>query len=472
MRSRLGCSRQTHCRGACGGLPIPALIESSLDCDLRRRVRTRRLVTLVGLFATCALVSAGKPDGSVAAVSQNASLTANVPKDGSHVVCNLYHATGVACVSASNVPNVIQRAKLLLNGEARLCPNSTAVALAGNCSGYVDEGDFATPVYGVGKRVSASGFSCVVLETGVQCIVIATGKGFLINRSEVIAVAVGVPPTPRFGHTATLKTVSGTVLVKQPGSSSFVSLSNLTSVPLGTTVDTSNGTVQLGSAKSTHGGTQTGQFYGSVFKVTQTKARSQLRAGRSVGITELSLAGGAPSGCTASSTSANMAVSRTVRRLWGNGHGNFRTTGRYASATVRGTKWLTEDSCTGTLVKVDRGVVAVENTRTHKTVLVRAGHSSVVRSPSAASASAPCTKPALEAALTRSNVVGRIAGNGFGCAEQFAYAAVLVHIGTPNEVEITTLFRAAANEWRTVRRSVGECRLVPKKIRRPACESN
>jgi hypothetical protein len=123
-------------------------------------------------------------------------------------------------------------------------------------------------------------------------------------------------------------------------------------------------------------------------------------------------------------------------------------------------------------VKVERGVVAVENLRTHKTVLVRAGHSSVVRSSGAAAASAPCTKTALEAALTRGKVVGRIVRNGFGCAGQFAYAAVLVHIGTPNEVEITTLFRAATNEWHAVARSLRECRLVPKKIRRPACESN
>ena len=40
-----------------------------------------------------------------------------------------------------------------------------------------------------------------------------------------------------------------------------------------------------------------------------------------------------------------------------------------------GTKWLTEDFCDGTLVRVSRGVVAVENLATHATVTVRAGHS-------------------------------------------------------------------------------------------------
>jgi hypothetical protein len=64
----------------------------------------------------------------------------------------------------------------------------------------------------------------------------------------------------------------------------------------------------------------------------------------------------------------------TARRLWGNVHGNFRTTGRYASATVRGTEWLTEDTCAGTLVKVARGVVSVDDFPHHRTVLVRAPH--------------------------------------------------------------------------------------------------
>jgi hypothetical protein len=107
-----------------------------------------------------------------------------------------------------------------------------------------------------------------------------------------------------------------------------------------------------------------------------------LRGNRSVGLTVLSLTGGTPSGCAAAAGNASTSTSHQVRRLWGNAHGNFRTAGRNASATVRGTEWLTEDTCQGTLVKVSRGVVAVEDLRTHKTVLVRAGHSLLSGSPS------------------------------------------------------------------------------------------
>jgi hypothetical protein len=319
----------------------------------------------------------------------------------------------------------------------------------------------------VGTRVTAGRFRCDVVPAAIECIVIATGKGFLLSNSKVVAVGsttqAPAVPTPVFGRSAAVRTVSGTVLIEQPGSKAFIPLSAVTSVPLGTTIDTTNGTVQLTSARSPNGGTETGQFYSGVFKLTQTKARSSLKGGRSVGFTDLTITGGTPSGC-ASAARASSSSTHQVRRLWGNAHGNFRTTGRDATATVKGTKWLTEDTCTGTLVKVARGIVAVEDLRTGKTVLVRAGHSAVVRSTSAAPASAPCTKAAIRAALASGEIVG------FGCAGHFAYAAVLVGAGGGETDEITVLLKADMSSWVVTSRA--NCDQVPKKIRTPACETN
>ena len=56
-------------------------------------------------------------------------------------------------------------------------------------------------------------------------------------------------------------------------------------------------------------------------------------------------------------------------------NGKFRTKGRYSAATVRGTFWETEDRCDGTLTIVKRGSVNVQDFRTRKTIIVRAGHS-------------------------------------------------------------------------------------------------
>ena len=44
------------------------------------------------------------------------------------------------------------------------------------------------------------------------------------------------------------------------------------------------------------------------------------------------------------------------RKLWGQGSGKFRTVGHYSAATVRGTRWLVQDSCSGTLTRVTQGV--------------------------------------------------------------------------------------------------------------------
>ena len=41
--------------------------------------------------------------------------------------------------------------------------------------------------------------------------------------------------------------------------------------------------------------------------------------------------------------------------------------------TVRGTRWLVQDSCEGTLTRVSQGVVSVRDTVKRKTFLVRAG---------------------------------------------------------------------------------------------------
>jgi hypothetical protein len=67
------------------------------------------------------------------------------------------------------------------------------------------------------------------------------------------------------------------------------------------------------------------------------------------------------------------------RRLWGDGKGRFQTKGKRSAATVVGTKWLVEDTCTSTLTRVARGKVKVTDFVKHKTVLVKKGHRYIAR---------------------------------------------------------------------------------------------
>ena len=48
-------------------------------------------------------------------------------------------------------------------------------------------------------------------------------------------------------------------------------------------------------------------------------------------------------------------------------------------ATTRGTFWLTQERCKGTLTKVYEGAVSVRNRKTGKRVTVRAGKSYLAR---------------------------------------------------------------------------------------------
>jgi hypothetical protein len=102
-------------------------------------------------------------------------------------------------------------------------------------------------------------------------------------------------------------------------------------------------------------------------------------------VTELAMSGGDFSRCPRTTARGAVAYAagrrRVVRRLWGSGHGRFRTRGRSSAATVRGTIWTVEDRCDGTLTRVTRGVVVVQNLRTGRTRTVRAGESHFVRRP-------------------------------------------------------------------------------------------
>jgi hypothetical protein len=92
-------------------------------------------------------------------------------------------------------------------------------------------------------------------------------------------------------------------------------------------------------------------------------------------IVELRLIGGDFSVCPKrkkASARQSATTSPTVRLLWGSGKGRFRTRGRYAAATVRGTIWLTADRCDGTFVRVKRGVIQVTDIPRTPPVTLRA----------------------------------------------------------------------------------------------------
>lgn len=174
-------------------------------------------------------------------------------------------------------------------------------------------------------------------------------------------------PTPTVGEDVVIRP-TGRVLVKVPGTNQFIPVNRLEDVPLGSEIDTTNGRVVL-RFESEKGKVQTATFYGGVFRITQVGKILDLK------LTE-PLAACPKQGKAATAQSKKKAKKR---RLWGDGKGSFRTSGKYSAATVRGTKWLVEDSCAGTLTRVATGVVQVKHGK--KKILLRAGKRYLAKAP-------------------------------------------------------------------------------------------
>jgi hypothetical protein len=138
-------------------------------------------------------------------------------------------------------------------------------------------------------------------------------------------------------------------------------------IPYGSKVDVTKGKVTLrvdvGTLTASGGGGIPAQFV-----LLRTRA-----AGKP--IVELRLTGGDFRTCGSRAVQVRAQKTKTVRRLFTKGKGAFRTRGRYASAAIRGTDWLTADRCDGTFVKTRQGIVAVLDRVLQKTTLVRAGKS-------------------------------------------------------------------------------------------------
>jgi hypothetical protein len=200
------------------------------------------------------------------------------------------------------------------------------------------------------------------------------------------------PPVP--GKSAVVRVVSGTVLIKLPGKG-FVPLTAAANIPIGSQLDTTKGRVALTTAADTGGTkTQTADFYRGIFQVKQTVPKKKPSKPAAL-TTDLVMKGQIARSQCAPLKGARAAADAAKKKkkgpkavlgqLWGNGKGKFRTNGKYSSATVRGTIWLVQDRCDGTLTKVTRGTVRVRDNRRKKTVTVKAGHSYLARAQRAAS---------------------------------------------------------------------------------------
>jgi hypothetical protein len=138
-------------------------------------------------------------------------------------------------------------------------------------------------------------------------------------------------------------------------------------VPVGTSFDTQEGTLLLefetkpGTDRDTYGRYMYGEFSDGSFTPHQGDGDS---------LVELHLEG---SGVGARTSLAQASASKKKRRVWVTANGKFRTVGRHGTATVRGTRWFTEDRSNGTFFRVEEGTVVARSFRTGETRTLHAG---------------------------------------------------------------------------------------------------
>ena len=180
-----------------------------------------------------------------------------------------------------------------------------------------------------------------------------------------------LPPVQ--GKTAAARVVSGTVLIKK--GAQFVELSGAETIPVGSTLDTTKGIVRIVTAyDSKNQSTSEGTFSAAVFTIKQKR-----EAGTTAAPTDIVLGGPSfTTACKAKTKKAKKVPSKGVVRTLRSAttKGVWRTKGRASVTTVNASaNVITQDRCDGTLTTVKTGSAVVRDTKSRRTVRVRAGRS-------------------------------------------------------------------------------------------------
>jgi hypothetical protein len=165
-----------------------------------------------------------------------------------------------------------------------------------------------------------------------------------------LALPSGAEAAPILGRTVVVKPITGKIRVKVAGTHRTKALTGERSIPTGSFVDATRGTVRVLTADTQAGKTQSGSFDGGAFVVRQERsALTTLLLTSTRTIKDV---------CgTAQAAASKPLPPKVIRALHGKAHGKFRTEGRYAAATVRGTSWNTIDRCDGTVTTSLQGTV-------------------------------------------------------------------------------------------------------------------
>ncbi|HYI36526.1 MAG TPA: hypothetical protein VEX39_07975 [Thermoleophilaceae bacterium] len=285
---------------------------------------------------------------------------------------------------------------------------STAVAGLNTPTGVtaLNDGNFLVAEEGGNRvrRVSPAGVPTVVAGNGVAGTLsgpadtLASPGGFLVaertgNQVRKVLNATPDPVTPErrlpvlapeLRRTAVLERVRGRVAVRPRGKKKFVRLTDPALIRVGSEIDVERGVARLTVASDSKGTLAPATVRGGRFVIAQGKGSrpiSQLALSRKLTCPSAKKSKKKPARRSAATAAAKKRrKGRRGRRLWVNTRAKrYRTKGRYATGTVRGTRWLTTDGCRSTRISVSRGVVTVRDLVRKRNRAVKRGRSYTAR---------------------------------------------------------------------------------------------
>jgi hypothetical protein len=182
------------------------------------------------------------------------------------------------------------------------------------------------------------------------------------------------PVPPVQGKNAESGSVSGTVTVRLPGSKTAVTVQTGASIPSGSEVNATTGTVVLSVSQG--GELRRVSITGGEVIFTQNPHTGQVLFTLALPLTGCP---SFPSSSTRRSAVERVASRRPLRRgprnrqiTVSDSGGSFGTKGQYVATSTEGTKWRTADTCGSTTVTVYFGRVRIKNLVTGRTITIGA----------------------------------------------------------------------------------------------------
>ena len=183
------------------------------------------------------------------------------------------------------------------------------------------------------------------------------GNGTWVPSPPIGPVIAG--DAPEHGISVLVKPAGGTVKVKKPGQGGFDDLKKLEKIPVNSVVDTRGGRVEVTAATGDFADTTADTsllFYDGLISLQQARtpnAPATAKLVEKLGCPK-NVGGEAKAGKSSGPVATTSRKRR--RRVWGSGSGNYSTSGSGGTGSVRGTTWLTKDTCRGTFFKVTDGI--------------------------------------------------------------------------------------------------------------------